>query len=50
MVILDFCWVMIYAFIAKQFLGWLINYPNYLNRFGGCVLLAAAMVLVLNNQ
>ena len=50
MVILDFCWVMTYAFSAKQFLGWLINYPNYLNRFGGCVLLAAVMALILNNQ
>ncbi|USD43381.1 LysE family translocator [Vibrio sp. SCSIO 43135] len=50
MALLDFTWVMIYAFSARRFLGFMQSCPQLLNRAGGSALLVAAGALAVTGN
>ncbi|WP_420549120.1 LysE family translocator [Curvivirga sp.] len=50
MAVLDFSWVMIYALLARKFLGFLQSHPLIFNRSAGIVLIMAAVFLWFTSQ
>jgi len=50
MAILDFAWVMVYAYSAHSFFGFMRRHPHALNRAGGSALVAASGVLAFSER